>query len=98
MLLQIVEVLAQEVIILSDSEEYPWCRCEEEQAQALVVIALLAPSRRFEGAATSFPRRLHDFFTIEELICPAVPAVDAARLARAMYMHGWHAQACQAHL
>ena len=42
------------------------------------MIAMPAPSRRFEGAATAFPRRLHDFFTVEELSCPAILAVDAA--------------------
>ena len=80
------------MIILSDSEDFPWCRCDEEQAQAPVIIAMPAPSCRFEGAAIAFPRRLHDFFTVEELSRPAVPAVDAAQLARATYMCGWHAR------
>ena len=79
------------MIILSDSEDYSWCRCKEEQAQAPVVIALPAPSRRFDGAATSFSRRLHDFFTVEELSRPTAPTLNAARLARAVYMRGWHA-------
>ena len=52
------------------------------------MIALLAPSRQFEGVATAFPRRLHDFFTLEELSRPTALAVDAARLARATYMRG----------
>ena len=81
------------MIILSDSKDYPWYRCEEEQAQAPIMIAMPAPSRRFEGAATSFPRRLHNFFTVEELSRLAAPTVDAARLARAAYMRGWHARA-----
>ena len=79
------------MIILLDSDDYLWCRCEEEQAQAPIVIALPTPSRRFEGAATSFPRRLHNFFTVEELSRPTAPAVDTARLTRAAYMRGWHA-------
>ena len=45
------------------------------------MIALPAPSRRFEGAAIAFPRRLHNFFTVEELSRLAAPAVDVARLA-----------------
>ena len=57
------------------------------------MIALPAPSRRFEDAATAFPRRLHNFFTIEELSHPIVPVVDAARLARATYMRDWHTRA-----
>ena len=86
------------MIILSDSEDYPWCCCEEEQAQAHVVIALPTPSRRFEGAATSFPRRLYDFFTVEELSRLVAPSVGAAPLAQATYMHGWYVRARQAHL
>ena len=81
------------MIILSDSEDFPWCHCEEEEAWTLVVIALPAPSWQFEGVATAFPRRLHDFFTIEELSRPAIPTVDAARVARAAYIRGRHARA-----
>ena len=62
------------------------------------MIALPAPSRRFEGAATAFPMRLHDFFIVEELSRPVVPAMDAARLARAAYMRGWHARVREAHI
>ena len=76
--MQIVELLALEVIILSDSKDFLWCRCEEEQAQASIVIALPAPFRRFEGASNAFPRMLHDFFTVEELSSPTVLAVDVA--------------------
>ena len=80
------------MIILLDSKDFPWCCYEEEQAQAPIMIAL-PTSRRFEGTTTTFPRRLHNFFTIEELSCPAVLAVDAARLAQAAYMRGWYARA-----
>ena len=60
------------------------------------MIALLAPSRQFEGVVTVFPRRLHDFFTKEELSSPAVPTVDTTRVAQATYMRGWHTRACVA--
>ena len=62
------------------------------------MIAMPAPSRQFEGVSTVFPRRLHNFFTVEELSRLVVPAVDAARLARAAYMHGWHARARDARI
>ena len=57
-----------------------------------------APSRQFEGAAIAFPRRLHDSFTIEELSCPVVLAMDTTRVARTAYMHGWHARAHEARI
>ena len=98
MLLQIVELPALELIILSDSKDFPWCRCEEEQAWAPLLIALSAPSRQFEVAATAFSRRLHNFFIVEELSCPSVPPVDVARVARVAYMHGWHARAFEARI
>ena len=91
--MQIVELLVPEVIILSDSEDFPWYRCDEKHARAPFMIALPAPSQQFECAATIFPKRLYDFFIVEELSCLAVPDVDAARVARAAYMSGWHARA-----
>ena len=78
MLLQIIELQAPEVIFLSDSKDFLWYRCKKEQAEAPIALALPAPSWQFEGAASTFPRRLHDFFIIEELSRPAVPTVDAA--------------------
>ena len=58
------------------------------------MIALPTPSLRFEDAATAFPKRLHDSFTVEELSRLVASTVDAARFAWATYMRGWHAQAC----
>ena len=62
------------------------------------MIAMPTPSSQFEGAATTFPRRLHDFFTVEELSRLVVLAVDVARLALAAYMRGWHARAREARI
>ena len=59
------------------------------------MIARLTPSSRFEDAATVFPMRLHNFFTIEELSRPAILTVDVVRVVWAAYMRGWHAQARQ---
>ena len=42
------------------------------------MIALPPPSRGFDCPIFVFSRRLHDFFTIEELSCPFVQVVDVA--------------------
>ena len=80
-----------EVIDLSDSEDFPWCRCEEDQPRALVVIALPSPLKQFyDTYLLVFPRRLHDFFPPEVLSHPCVPLVDAMSVLCHIYVSSMH--------